>query len=111
MVIVTVNQDIVVTKTFEVTTSTSMYYLYQRPGGGGGGGGLEHDMGFLAESGKVRPQYEAEGLKPGKFKFIEIPGEHETEPMVSTGLETVAMVGYLHYNRQNLHVGSADRYY
>jgi hypothetical protein len=35
--------------------------------------------------------------------------------VVSTGLETVwvtvAMVGYLHYNRQNLHVGSADRYY
>jgi hypothetical protein len=44
---------------------------------------------LLAEAGKVKPQYEAGGLEPGKFKFIEIPGEHETEPVVSTGLETV----------------------
>jgi hypothetical protein len=50
-------------------------------------------MGLLAEAGKVKPQYEAGGLEPDKFKFIEIPGEHETEPVVSTGLETVALVG------------------
>jgi hypothetical protein len=30
-------------------------------------------MGLLAEAGKVKPQYEAGGLEPGKFKFIEIP--------------------------------------
>jgi hypothetical protein len=46
-------------------------------------------MGLLAEAGKVKRQYEAGGLEPGTFKFIEIPVEHETEPVVSTGLETV----------------------
>jgi hypothetical protein len=46
-------------------------------------------MGLLAEAGKVKPQYEAGGLEPGKFKFIEIPGYPGTEPAVSTGLETV----------------------
>jgi len=40
-------------------------------------------MGLLAEAGKVKPQYEAVGIEPGKFKFIEIPGENETEPVVS----------------------------
>jgi hypothetical protein len=31
-------------------------------------------MRLLAEAGKVKPQYEAGGLEPGKCKFIEIPG-------------------------------------
>jgi hypothetical protein len=84
VVIVTVNQDIVVTKTFEVTTSNLSVPLIPEASGG-----LEHDMWLLAEAGKVKPQYEAGGLEPCKFKFIEIPGEHETEPVVSTGLETV----------------------
>ena len=46
-------------------------------------------MGLLAEAGKVKSQYEAGGQEPGKFKLIEIPWEHDTEPVVSTGLETV----------------------
>ena len=58
-------------------------------------GGLEpgkvkpqYEAGGL-EPGKVKPQYEAGGLEPGKFKLIEIPWEHEIEPVVSTDLETV----------------------
>ena len=47
-------------------------------------------MGLLAEAGKAKPQYDAGGLESCKFKFIEIPGEHETEPVVSTGLQTVS---------------------
>jgi hypothetical protein len=40
---------------------------------------------LLAEAGKVKSQYEAGGQEPGKFKLIEIPWEHDTEPVVSTG--------------------------
>ena len=46
-------------------------------------------MWLFAKVGKGKPQYEAGGLEPGKFRLIEIPGEHAPEPVMSTGLETV----------------------